>query len=113
MHPEHSHRITRRQFARIAAAGVAAVGGGLAATWVPRPAAAEEGDKLVTEFAANQPIIGSLNYVNESVKEGQVCGGCVLYTGPAEGLGKCALFQQGKVPARGWCQSWAPKPPTP
>lgn len=96
--------LTRRQFGRLAA-GVA-----LAATGLRAGVARAEEPKLVTEYPANKPIIDSLGYVNASTTEGRNCAGCVLYQGPAEGQGKCSLFQQGVVPAAGWCRSWAPKP---
>ena len=107
MHSENP--ITRREFAKVAVVAAAAVGGGLGAAVAPTRSAAEE-DALVTEIPANAPVIASLGYVNESPKPDQVCANCVLYTGPAEGRGKCAVFQQGVVPAKGWCLSWAPKP---
>lgn len=41
---------------------------------------------------------------------GRICSGCQLYTG-AEGSasGPCTLFQNKLVPAKGWCNAWAPK----
>ena len=108
MDPKKTTGITRRDFAKGLALVATATGGGLALH--PLRALAEEVDALVTEFEANKVIIDSLAYVNESPNAEQQCAGCVLYTGPAEGLGKCGLFQQGKVPAGGWCKSWAAKP---
>ena len=106
---EKSPCITRREFAKVAAVAAVAFGGALGTALAPTRSAAEE-EALVTEFPANAPVIASLGYVNESPKADQNCAGCVLYTGPAEGRGKCALFQQGVVPAKAWCKSWAPKP---
>ena len=74
-----------------------------------RGAGAEEA-KLVTEFPENQPLIDTLKYVNQSTVEGRNCANCILYQGGEAPRGKCPLFQQGVVPAAGWCASWALKP---
>jgi len=106
---EKNAPITRREFATAAALAAAAVAGGLGSALVAARSAAAD-DALITDVPGNATMITALAYVNESAKAGQICSGCVLYTGPAEGRGKCALFQQGQVAAKGWCQSWAPKP---
>ena len=111
MDPKNENeRMTRRQFGKAVALSAVAAGSGLGGTLVAAPAAAEESDALVTDIAANASIIASLKYVNESPKPDQQCSNCMLYTGPAEGLGKCQVFQRGKVPAKAWCQSWVAKP---
>ena len=103
--------MTRREFATRSALAAAAIGSGLSALTPGRALAAD--DALITEIASNEMMITTLGYVNETPKPDQSCANCVLYTGPAEGSGKCALFQQGAVAAKGWCKSWAAKPPTP
>ncbi len=100
--------MTRREFGKTAALAVAAAGTGLGTALSPTRAGAEE--QLVTDIEANAPIVTSLGYVNESPKPDQLCAGCVLYNGPAEGRGKCSVFPQGVVSAKGWCRSWAPRP---
>ena len=44
----------------------------------------------------------------------QNCANCMFYTkaGKAKGeeAGKCQLFPQGHVTAKGWCSSWTKKP---
>lgn len=78
------------------------------------PAAAGAGDApLVTEVPAMQPLVQSLQYVNQSPKPDQRCENCVLFVAdafPGE-KGRCQLFAQGAVVAPGWCASWQPKPP--
>ena len=109
MEPKNDHSVTRRELGKVAAVAAAALGGALGTALVPTRSGAQE-EALVTEIPANAPIVASLGYVNESAKPDQICAGCVLYSGPAEGRGKCAVFQQGSVAAKGWCKSWAPKP---
>lgn len=45
-------------------------------------------------------------------KTGQVCENCALYTGkPGEEEGPCTVFQNKLVTSKGWCATYAPKPP--
>ena len=72
----------------------------------PSPEAPAQPGALVTEIAANAALVSSLQYVNEGPNPQQVCSGCQLYTAVSEGKGRCTLFQQGLVTARGHCTSW-------
>jgi len=98
--------LTRRSFHRLGASFVLGVG---ASGLVARPLRAADEQPLVTEIPANQAMVSALRYVNESTTAGQACAGCVLYQAGASGRGKCGLFQQGVVDARGWCGSWTAK----
>jgi len=76
------------------------------------PAAAGDAP-LVTEVPAMQALVQSLQYVNDSPKPDQRCENCILFIDdafPGE-KGKCQLFTQGAVVAKGWCASWQPRPP--
>jgi len=45
-------------------------------------------------------------------KPEQHCEGCALYTGKVgEAEGPCTVFQNKLVHAKGWCATYAPKPP--
>jgi hypothetical protein len=67
--------------------------------------------RLVTEIPAMQPLVQSLQYVNESRKPDQRCENCLFYTAAADGRGRCQLFAEGLVLARGWCASWQQRVP--
>jgi len=76
------------------------------ALFAAKPARAEE---LVSDIAANAPMVTALQYVPKSVKPDQTCGNCQLYTAGEGDTGKCQLFINGIVPKGGWCMSWAAK----
>jgi High potential iron-sulfur protein len=98
--------LTRRGFHRLGASFLLAVtSSGLVARRV-----SAEGDRLVTEIPANQPMLGALQYVNQSTKPDQHCASCVLFQPASEGRGHCGLFREGLVSAQGWCASWSKKP---
>ncbi len=97
---------TRREFGKLSL-GLAASVGGLA---LGGRAARADDTKLVTEIPENAAIVGGLQYVNESPYADKVCSGCVLYTAGENDRGKCTLFPQGVVSAKGHCMSWAAKP---
>jgi len=78
----------------------------------PQPAAGADG-QLVTEIAAMQPLVQSLQYVNDSPKPDQRCDNCLFFTATSDGRGRCQLFTQGLVMAQGWCASWQQKLPAP
>lgn len=103
-HPTHRD-LTRREFHGLC--GLAALAA--AAPWLPGRAAAEA-DALATELPENEALLGGLQFVSESQKEGQQCGSCFLYREAGGGKGHCQLIQKGLVPERGWCLSWAQKP---
>jgi hypothetical protein len=101
--------LTRRGFHRLGASFLLGLGVG-ASGLVARPLRAAGEQPLVTEIPTNQAMVSALRYVNESATAGQDCAGCVLYQAGAGGRGKCGLFQEGVVDARGWCSSWTVKP---
>ena len=70
----------------------------------------------------NDPVAMALGYVEDATKvdakkypqykAGQICENCALYTGPAgKEDGPCTIFQNRLVTAKGWCATYAPKPP--
>ena len=70
----------------------------------------------------NDPVATALGYVKDAAqvdtarypqyKEGQICENCALYTAPAgQEEGPCTIFQNRLVKAKGWCATYAPKPP--
>lgn len=61
---------------------------------------------LVTDIPANAALVSTLQYVNEAKDPAKVCSGCQLYTPTIPGRGKCTLFTQGLVLAKGHCVSW-------
>ena len=97
---------TRREFGKLGL-GLAASVGGLA---LGGRAARADDTKLVTEIPENAAIVSGLQYMNESPLPDNVCAGCVLYTAGENDRGKCTLFPQGVVSAKGHCLSWAAKP---
>ena len=97
--------LTRRQFGW-QSLGLLALAGSFGAGRTARAAHAP----LVDTLPANAPLLAGVQYVPKSVKEGQRCANCVLYRATDASHGKCALFQQGAVPAEAWCMSWGPKP---
>lgn len=99
------HGITRRDFHRLGAAVLVT-----AATPLFARGALAEDAKLVTEIAANEPLVTSLQYTSQSEKPDQHCSNCMLYTAGEGGTGKCQLFTQGVVSENGWCMSWTKKP---
>lgn len=97
---------TRRDVGKLGLGFAAAVGG---LAFGGRSARADD-TKLVTEIPENAAIVTGLQYVNEAPDPAKVCSGCVLYTAGANDRGKCTLFPQGVVAAKGHCISWAAKP---
>jgi hypothetical protein len=54
-------------------------------------------------------MLDALRYVEASVTPGRECANCVLFQAGFAGRGKCGLFRDGSVNAKGWCSSWTPK----
>ena len=100
-------KLTRRQVTK---AGLAATAGVLLGGLAPSRSEAED-LPLVTDVPELAPLVGSLQYVNESPHADKKCTNCILYSASAkEGFGKCTVFQNAWVSADGWCASWAKKP---
>lgn len=70
----------------------------------------------------NDPVAMALGYVKDAskvdvekypqYKKGQICENCALYTAPVgQEEGPCTIFQNRLVDAKGWCATYAPKPP--
>lgn len=95
----------RRQFLKLALAGLAATS--LGRLIFPERAAAQ-----AAEVDPKDPLATSLGYACDGAKaaghvEGQACKGCQLYSGAAGAKnGPCALFQGKLVCSDGWCKSW-------
>ena len=99
-------RMDRRGFLRAGLTSAAALPA-VAGVFAARSARAEDS---VTAIAANKTMVESLQHVEKSAKEGQMCSNCMLYTAGEGGRGKCQLFAEGTVAEAGWCMSWAKKP---
>jgi hypothetical protein len=93
------------------------------------PALAQALPTKAVDPAGSQAV--ALGYVHDAAKtdlvkfpkrkgaegEKQLCNNCMFYQQgglKADGMdgewGKCLLFQDGLVAAKGWCNSWSPKP---
>jgi len=70
----------------------------------------------------NDPVAMALGYKKDAstvdatkypqFKAGNICENCALYTGkPGDAQGPCTIFQNRLVEAKGWCATYAPKPP--
>ena len=70
----------------------------------------------------DDPVAKALGYVKDAskvdpakypqFKAGQICENCALYTAPTgQNEGPCTIFQNRLVAAKGWCATYAPKPP--
>jgi hypothetical protein len=72
------------------------------------------------ELSPDDPEAKALNYSAQSLKKGQSCANCQLYTG-SEGkeLGFCPIFSYRYSPhgdrllvkSAGWCRAWASRQP--
>ena len=107
-------KLSRRAFTR---AGLGVAGLAMGSQLMPRRARAghhEEGEQvaapeLVTDYDTNATLLAQVKYVAVSEIEGKQCGNCALLIQREGEVGKCGLFQQGKVPVTAWCTSWIKK----
>lgn len=107
-------KLSRRNFTK---AGLGIVGVALGSKLMPRSASAghHEADEqatppeLVTDVASNATLLAQVKYVAVSELEGKQCANCALLIQRDGEVGKCGLFQQGKVPVTAWCSSWIKK----
>ncbi|MHA7837303.1 MAG: high-potential iron-sulfur protein [bacterium] len=115
MSQDHTdRRLSRRAFAK-AGLGAAAlvIGAGL---W-PRTSGAghheagegESEPTLVTDVPENAGLLTAVQYVAVSEIEGKNCGNCQLLLEREGEVGRCGLFQKGKVPVSAYCTSWIQK----
>jgi hypothetical protein len=74
----------------------------------------------LAELSPDDPEAKALSYASQSIKEGQSCANCQLYTGSERGeLGFCPIFSYRYSPhgdrllvkSVGWCRAWAPRQP--
>jgi hypothetical protein len=128
---ENSSLVSRRSFLRRGLVCVSAVSAVATYSGVVQLAQAE-GD--LKALSTEDPMAKALGYVTDSskvdsaelTKKGQPdaskqnCSFCVLFkdggrsVAGADGeYGTCALFQNGLVNSKGWCQSWAANPALP
>jgi hypothetical protein len=102
----HTFDTDRRQFLKLATAGLAAMSFG-SVLLPPKRAAAQ-----TQQVDPKDPLAVSLGYACDGAKapghvEGQLCKGCQLYSGAADAKsGPCTLFQGKLVCSEGWCKSW-------
>jgi len=95
----------RRQFLKLAAAGLAAAS--LGRFLLPERAAAQ-----AQELDPKDPMAVSLGYACDGAKApgyvaGQTCKNCQLYSGAADAKsGPCTLFPGKLVCSDGWCKAW-------
>lgn len=86
------------------------------------PAAPPAAPGAGTKVTPDDPVAMALGYVEDAAKvdvakypqfkAGSHCENCALYTGQAGAAeGPCTVFQNKIVTAKGWCATWAPKPP--
>ena len=113
-HEKTETRLSRRHFTKLGLGAAAAVLGG---TVLPRTAAAghhEGGDgdgapPLVTDVPENASLLTAVQYVAVSEIEGKNCANCQLLLQRDGDVGRCGLFQKGKVPVAAYCTSWIKK----
>jgi len=61
----------------------------------------------ISKLPTDDPQAIALQYVEQSVIEGQTCAGCQLYlASKTDGWGSCSIFPGSLVAAEGWCLSW-------
>lgn len=107
-------KLSRRNFTKV---GLGIVGVAVGSKLIPGNASAghhEEGEpagppELVTDIESNATLLAQVKYVAVSELEGKQCGNCALLIQRDGEVGKCGLFQQGKVPVTAWCTSWIKK----
>lgn len=107
-------RLSRRDFTKLGLGCAAAVVGG---SVLPGIAAAGhheagEGDgatPLVTDVPENAGLLTAVKYVAVSEVEGKNCANCQLLLLRDGDVGRCGLFQKGKVPVAAYCTSWIKK----
>lgn len=117
---------TRRHFLRHLAitAGSPILLGALAKAQDPAAPAAPAAPGAGIPLTEDDPVAMALGYKEDAAavdaskypqfKPGQHCEGCALYMGkPGEANGPCTVFQNKIVTAKGWCATYAPKPPAP
>lgn len=98
--------LTRRELHRRGLTLLAGLG---SLAWT-RAAWADTAEPWASDVTANAALLAGVKYAAETPKPEQRCANCVLYQARGDDRGKCALFQQGLVPAGAWCMSWGPKP---
>jgi hypothetical protein len=95
----------RRQFFKLAAAGLAAAA--FESFLLPERSAAQ-----AQSVDPKDPLAVSLGYACDGATApghvaGQFCKGCQLYSGTGDAKsGPCTLFQGKLVCVDGWCKSW-------
>lgn len=87
------------------------IGGAAVAVALGFPATAQAAECFDLEKlpASAKSLRKSLGFVTPAPDPAKVCGGCVFFTGTAQGCGTCALLSGGPVTAKSWCRSWARK----
>ena len=96
-------RASRRQFMRVAGAGLAALPfAGLI------PVQTVSGADLAP-LMVDDPTAKALAYVEASATDGQLCNNCNFWQGGDAERGGCPLFPGKSVVAKGWCKSWVKK----
>ena len=107
-------KLSRRDFAKVGlGAAAAVVGAGLLpkASLAGHHEAGEGGAEpvLVTDVSENAGLLGAVKYVAVSETDGKNCGNCQLLLERNGDVGRCGLFQKGKVPVAAHCTSWIKK----
>lgn len=107
-------KLSRRAFAK---AGLGAAAAVMGAGLMPRISRADDHEAakesnapvLVTDVAENAGLLGAIKYVAVSETEGKNCGNCQLLIERDGEVGRCGLFQKGKVSVAAHCTSWIQK----
>lgn len=111
---------SRRHFLRHLAISAPILFGARALGQEPTPPATPAAPAV--ELTEDDPVAMALGYKKDHTqvdatkypmyKPENVCEACALYTGkPGDELGPCTVFQNKLVHAKGWCATFAPKPP--
>ncbi len=117
-----STNLQRRQWLKKALLMVAALpfAGGIISACTKGGEALPEGQSEVSEsdptaqalgYKADASAVDVTKFPKKAEADGatQTCANCAQYTAANGTWGKCNIFPQGVVAAKGWCNSWVPK----
>lgn len=107
-------RLSRRHFTKLGLGAAAAVFGGSVLSGTAAAGHHEEGEgdgasPLVTDVPDNASLLAAVQYVAVSEIDGKNCANCQLLLQRDGDVGRCGLFQKGKVPVAAYCTSWIKK----
>jgi hypothetical protein len=108
--------LTRRSFFRLGltVSAAAAAGAALTACGKSGPASAGGGCANPEEMSPSETSLREANhYVENSADAAKTCAACTFFTAGADGAGcgTCPISTGGPANPKGYCDSWAAKPP--